>query len=147
MHIEIVSLAMLKKEPEKTRSTIYEFFKKLVKEWGRHLDEQALTGIDPSQSRLNLLLHKQSKEHLHGFFKMLKKDQLQPDVLENITKIVHHMQSREYVSANDAYLRLAIGNAPWPIGVTAVSIHERSAQERISTSQTARSNIWNSKSY
>jgi hypothetical protein len=28
--------------------------------------------------------------------------------------------------------RLAIGNAPWPIGVTSVGIHERSAREKIS---------------
>eukprot|EP00983_Pelagomonas_calceolata_P014596 463696-Pelagomonas_calceolata.AAC.7 len=34
--------------------------------------------------------------------------------------------------ANDIYLRLAIGNAPWPIGVTSVGIHERSAREKIS---------------
>lgn len=39
--------------------------------------------------------------------------------------------------ANDAYLRLSIGNAPWPIGVTMVGIHERSARERIHSNQVA----------
>lgn len=141
MHVDIVSIAMLKKEPEKTRLDIFEFLRKLVKEWGRHLEEQTASGTDPSQVRLNLTLYKQSKESLHGFLKLLKKGQLQPDILDNITKITHHMQSREYVSANDAYLRLAIGNAPWPIGITGVSIHERSAHERISTSQTARTSV------
>ena len=52
-------------------------------------------------------------------------------------KICSHIQKREYVSANDVYLQLAIGNAPWPIGVTMVGIHERSARERISSPQTA----------
>jgi len=42
------------------------------------------------------------------------------------------MQNRNYMYANDIYLRLAIGNAPWPIGVTSVGIHERSAREKIS---------------
>ena len=42
------------------------------------------------------------------------------------------MQNRNYMYANDVYLRLAIGNAPWPIGVTSVGIHERSAREKIS---------------
>ncbi len=42
------------------------------------------------------------------------------------------MQHRNYMYANDIYLRLAIGNAPWPIGVTSVGIHERSAREKIS---------------
>jgi len=31
-------------------------------------------------------------------------------------------------------LELAIGNAPWPIGVTMVGIHERSGRARIFSS-------------
>ncbi len=31
------------------------------------------------------------------------------------------VQSRNYLHANDIYLRLAIGNSAWPIGVTQVS--------------------------
>jgi pre-mRNA-splicing factor 18 len=41
------------------------------------------------------------------------------------------MQTRSYQRANDAYLTLSIGNAAWPIGVTSVGIHERSAREKI----------------
>lgn len=41
-------------------------------------------------------------------------------MLTRIAEIVHYMQKREYQRANDAYLRLSIGNAPWPIGVTMV---------------------------
>lgn len=40
----------------------------------------------------------------------------------NIAKIAHYMQVREYLKANDAYLQLSIGNAPWPIGVTMVGV-------------------------
>jgi pre-mRNA-splicing factor 18 len=47
------------------------------------------------------------------------------------------MQTREYLRANDAYLRLSIGNAPWPIGVTMVGIHERSGREKIFSSNVA----------
>lgn len=35
------------------------------------------------------------------------------------------------------YIKLAIGNAPWPIGVTMVGIHERSAREKIYTNSVA----------
>ena len=78
------------------------------------------------------------------------------DVLARIAEIVYYMQTRQYQKANDSYLRLSIGNAPWPIGVTMVgwvtqkslvlmhphlfppfSIHERSAREKISTDQVA----------
>ena len=53
------------------------------------------------------------------------------DVLRCMSEIVHHMQTRQYQKANDAYLRLSIGNAAWPIGVTSVGIHERSSREKI----------------
>ena len=33
---------------------------------------------------------------------------------------------------------LSIGNAPWPIGVTMVGIHERSGRAKIFTSEIAR---------
>ena len=43
--------------------------------------------------------------------------------------------SQNYISlnfqANDAYLEMAIGNAPWPIGVTMVGIHARTGREKI----------------
>ena len=77
-------------------------------------------------------------------------------MLARIAEIVHHMQKRQYQKANDSYLRLSIGNAPWPIGVTMVGcvldiaysaccllhiglhrIHERSAREKISADQVA----------
>jgi pre-mRNA-splicing factor 18 len=46
--------------------------------------------------------------------------------------MVTAMRERNYLAANDVYLKLAIGNSPWPIGVTSVGIHERSAREKIS---------------
>jgi pre-mRNA-splicing factor 18 len=75
-------------------------------------------------------------------------------MLARMAEIVHHMQKRQYQRANDSYLRLSIGNAPWPIGVTMVGcvicsiffflfsdrtnrIHERSAREKISADQVA----------
>jgi len=45
---------------------------------------------------------------------------LPSDVLGRLAEIVHYMQKRQYQKANDSYLRLSIGNAPWPIGVTMV---------------------------
>lgn len=62
---------------------------------------------------------------------------LQKDILEPIYHICCFIQEREYVKANDAYLTMAIGNAPWPMGVTMVGIHERSAREKIFTNQVA----------
>lgn len=137
MQIDQIDIHMIKKEPETVRSLIKLFLKRLMKEWEAHLEGQDNAEKTSSQGRMNRVLQKQSKENLQPFFKLLTKNALQPDVLENVTKICHFMQLRQYVSANDMYLRLAIGNAPWPIGVTAVGIHERSARERISSPQIA----------
>lgn len=35
-------------------------------------------------------------------------------------------------------VRLSVGNAAWPMGVTMVGIHERAAREKINQSQIAR---------
>lgn len=54
------------------------------------------------------------------------------EVLLGIGMMITAMHERNYSSAIETYLRLSIGNATWPIGVTSVGIHARSARERIS---------------
>lgn len=50
-----------------------------------------------------------------------------PDgILNNLVTMINFMKEGEFVRANDVYLLTAIGNAPWPIGLTMVGIHERS---------------------
>ena len=52
-------------------------------------------------------------------------------LLTPLVEILHLTQKRHYRDAVDAYLRLSIGKAAWPIGVTMVGIHERSAREKL----------------
>lgn len=79
----------------------------------------------------------QTCRYLAPLFKQLKRRQLQEDMIRHFSEIVDWLKQREYVRANDCYLRMAIGNAPWPIGVTMVGIHERSAREKIFSNQVA----------
>jgi pre-mRNA-splicing factor 18 len=51
--------------------------------------------------------------------------------------IVECCMKHNYLGASERYIKLAIGNAPWPIGVTMVGIHERCAREKIYTSSVA----------
>ncbi|KAJ3018701.1 hypothetical protein NUW54_g269 [Trametes sanguinea] len=90
-----------------------------------------------TQGKLAAATQRQSAEYLKPLFKLLRARNLPPDMLARIAEIVHYMQKRQYQKANDSYLRLSIGNAPWPIGVTMVGIHERSAREKISADQVA----------
>ncbi|GJZ96967.1 pre-mRNA-splicing factor 18 [Tanacetum coccineum] len=49
----------------------------------------------------------------------------------------NQVQQRDYEIAMDHYIRMAIGNAPWPIGETMVGIHVHSAREKIYTNSVA----------
>lgn len=54
-----------------------------------------------------------------------------------MVRVAQCCRRRDYLAATDEYIKLAIGNAPWPIGVTMVGIHERSAREKICASSVA----------
>lgn len=137
MQIEPVSRMLLLKERERAVSVLIHFFKALVKEWRLDLQKQAETEQGSAAFRMSTAIHQQACEHLKPLIKALRRDTLPEDVLAHLVEIVSNMQQREYVRANDCYLRLSIGNAPWPIGVTMVGIHERSAHEKITSSSVA----------
>lgn len=70
-------------------------------------------------------------DHLRPLFKMLRSKETPLDIERALWLITESMRKRNYRDAMDVYMRLAIGNAPWPVGVTMVGIHARSARERI----------------
>lgn len=73
----------------------------------------------------------QARENMVPLFRLLKQRNLPQGIQVSVHEIVRQCQEREYIKANDAYLRLSIGKAAWPIGVTMVGIHERSAREKL----------------
>jgi pre-mRNA-splicing factor 18 len=80
---------------------------------------------------------KLTKDHIRPLFRLLKRKECPSDIERALWCIVRAMRVRNYKEAGDLYVRVAIGNAPWPIGVTMVGIHERSAREKISANGTA----------
>ncbi|KAM5353810.1 hypothetical protein ACJ41O_000460 [Fusarium nematophilum] len=73
----------------------------------------------------------QTRENMKPLFRKFEQEGLDDDILQPVIEIVRALQERRYVDANDGYLRLSIGKAAWPIGVTMVGIHERSAREKL----------------
>ena len=63
---------------------------------------------------------------------------LPDDILDSLTQIFLELIDRNYIKANEHFLEMAIGNAPWPIGATMVGIHARPGRERISSKRVAR---------
>lgn len=82
-------------------------------------------------------MRKQCEKNIKPMNKLLKKHNLNLEILDGIYMIVQYCLMKEYVRAHDKYLELAIGNAPWPMGVTMVGIHERSGRSKIFSSQVA----------
>ncbi|KAK4714158.1 hypothetical protein R3W88_020065 [Solanum pinnatisectum] len=86
------------------------FYKKLLNEWNQELDK-----MNPEAKNQTMVL-----------------------LLCTLVVMVECCMNREYSAALDQYLnKIAIGNAPWPIGVTMVGIHERSAREKIHANSVA----------
>jgi pre-mRNA-splicing factor 18 len=135
--IAVLDLALIKTDPDKLYPVIYYSLKRVLKEWGESLGERPEHVKRTHQGKLAAATQVQSAQYLKPLFKLVRSRSLPDDMLARLAEIVHHMQKRQYQRANDAYLRLSIGNAPWPIGVTMVGIHERSAREKISSDQVA----------
>ncbi|TFK40070.1 Prp18 domain-containing protein [Crucibulum laeve] len=133
----VMDLNLVKTDPDKLYPLIYYALKRTLKEWEEAMDERPEHIKRTHQGKLAAATQVQSAEYLKPLFKTLRSRSLPPDMLARMAEIVHYMQKRQYQKANDSYLRLSIGNAPWPIGVTMVGIHERSAREKISADQVA----------
>lgn len=73
----------------------------------------------------------QTKVYMKPLLRKLKSKTLPDDILDSLTDIVKLLLCKNYIKASDAYLQMAIGNAPWPIGVTMVGIHARTGREKI----------------
>ncbi|KAF8433372.1 Prp18 domain-containing protein [Boletus edulis BED1] len=122
----VLDLNLIKTDPDRLYPLIYYALKRTLKEWGEAMDERPEHVKRTTQGKLAAATQVQSAQYLKPLFKTLRSRSLPSDMLVRIAEI-----------ANDGYLRLSIGNAPWPIGVTMVGIHERSAREKISTDQVA----------
>ncbi|RKF77560.1 Pre-mRNA-splicing factor 18 [Golovinomyces cichoracearum] len=104
------------------------YFTMVMTEWENALEKEKR---DTFASKAAHNAMRQSKESMVPLFRKFEKGDLDEGILEPIVEIVKAAQDRRYVDANDGYLRLSIGKAAWPIGVTMVGIHERSAREKL----------------
>ncbi|TPX14325.1 uncharacterized protein E0L32_005521 [Thyridium curvatum] len=104
------------------------YFTMVLGEWEKALQREARDTL-AGKAAYNAMV--QSKETMKPLFRKFEKGDLDDSILKAVVEIVKAAQERRYVDANDGYLRLSIGKAAWPIGVTMVGIHERSAREKL----------------
>ncbi|XP_035819399.1 pre-mRNA-splicing factor 18-like [Zea mays] len=113
------------------------FFKKLLNEWNQELDEMTELEKRTAKGKSMVATFKQCARYLSPLFEFCRKKVLPDDIRRALLVIVECCMKRDYLAAMDQYIKLTIGNAPWPIGVTMVGIHERSAREKIYTNSVA----------
>ncbi|ROT42766.1 Prp18 domain-containing protein [Sodiomyces alkalinus F11] len=104
------------------------YFTMVLTEYQRAMEAEK---TDTTASKTAYAAMVQSRENMKPLFRKFEKGDIEDSLLEPIVEIVKAAQERRYVDANDGYLRLSIGKAAWPIGVTMVGIHERSAREKL----------------
>jgi pre-mRNA-splicing factor 18 len=107
------------------------FLKFLLEIWGRSLNDRPEEVKASTAGKIACATYSQTQAYLKPLFKQLARNKLIDDITTHLIHIVRNVLERDYVKANDAYLQMAIGNAPWPIGVTMVGIHARTGREKI----------------
>ena len=69
---------------------------------------------------------------LKGLLVVLRKRGGDKEMLTSIYQIMNSCLLRQYIQANDKYLELSIGNAPWPMGVAMLGITVKKNIQRVS---------------
>ncbi|KAJ1667860.1 hypothetical protein IW140_001411 [Coemansia sp. RSA 1813] len=132
-----ISPYLLRTDIDRLHTLLYVYLKRLLYEWDDYLATRADDDRRSAEGKLAAATQRQSAEYLKPLFRNLKSRKVPADVLARITEIARNLLDREYMKANDAYLQLSVGNAPWPIGVTQVGIHARAARENINANKVA----------
>lgn len=100
--------------------------------WKRDLEQRPEAVRESGEGARASTLQTQTMQYFKPLYRDLRNRALPPDMLAGLWLIVEAIENRNYLRAYDIYMRLAVGNCPWPIGVTSVGIHERSSREKIS---------------
>jgi pre-mRNA-splicing factor 18 len=114
----------LSKDPTNNgNQLVLKYCKFIVKKWGQELNNRSLTEKLTTKGRIETALHTQTVADLKPILRKLKSKTLAEDILDSLVKIFMSLIKRNYIKANEYFLEMAIGNAPWPIGATMVIIH------------------------
>lgn len=113
------------------QDVILKFIQFLLGLWAKDCKTRSDDSKRSLEAKLAGATQRQTESYLKPLLRKLKNKKTPQDILGALTTIIMNLLEREYVKANDSYLQMAIGNAPWPIGVTMVGIHARTGREKI----------------
>lgn len=113
-------------------SIIIKAFKFWQKCWAEELNSRSTEEKGSHHGRQLSAVWKQTDSYIKPLFDRIERNVCPDDIMKHLSLIVEYCIDRNYIKASDVYLKMAIGNAPWPIGVDHVGIHMRPSRETIS---------------
>lgn len=129
--IKSLAINMGKGDENLDQDVILKFLEFLLHLWAKDYKIRSDDSKRSLEAKLAGATQRQTESYLKPLLRKLKHKKTPHDILGSLTSIIMSLLEREYVKANDSYLQMAIGNAPWPIGVTMVGIHARTGREKI----------------
>jgi pre-mRNA-splicing factor 18 len=124
-----------KRQDLTSEQIVYKFFRSLIKQWESDLQQRPDQMKNNAKGREEVKSFKRCKDYIRPLFRLCKENEVPPDILVKLVNMVKACEEGNFVKAHDEYMRTAIGNSAWPMGLTMVGIHERSGRERISTAK------------
>lgn len=94
----------------------------IIKQWSRSQDKYDVPNT----------LFLETKKNLFPLLVELRKGKIINKLLITLSTLLYHLQKNEIDISLQIYLKLSIGDVAWPIGVSDIGIHSRSAQSKIS---------------
>ena len=104
---------------------VYNWIQSTLKRWEEGLaktDEDTQHG---AQFKTEQKTYKTAVKELKPLLKMLKSNSVNPAIVKQMEDISTAAMDGDIQAAGRVYMKLAIGNAAWPVGVKAVSAHVR----------------------
>jgi len=120
-----------KKKPPSEDAVIRRWIRARLKDWERKLEARPDAEKRSPLGRVDTKTYKQCKDYIRPLVKLCKTKTLDAGIRGSVAKICRLCDDGDFVAANDEYILLAIGNAAWPIGVTSIGIHTRTARENV----------------
>lgn len=106
--------------------------RKWMADWSEELSHRSVEDKMSASGKQADIRYRETQEYFRPLYFRLKHKNLDPQLLAGIKLITDAIKDRNYLHAYKIYMGVAIGNSPWPIGVTQVGLHERASREKIS---------------
>ncbi|KDD73846.1 Prp18 domain-containing protein, partial [Helicosporidium sp. ATCC 50920] len=106
--------------------------KGLCADWEADLEGRSSDSKATPSGRQATVRFAETQQYFKPLHARLRRRDLEPEMVASLKLIMDAVEERNYLHAYKIYMGLAVGNSPWPIGVTQVGLHERSAREKIS---------------